>query len=558
MPADTPAAAAQERARPATADSPAAHLAVFDVDRTLLLGDCLLMLGRHRQGGPLAWLLRWLGFLPSLLAKISGRISTGQLKERFLAHFILGRGSRGERANQAHDDLEHELRGPFLAQLQRRLRPAAVQRLRWHQQQGHRVILCSASPEFILQPLADALGVGLIGTQVSRRDDVLLPLLAGPNCKGPEKPRRLEALLAAEGQSLDAFLLEAYGDSAGDRELLQRAQLPHFRSFCADPRPYPPVRLEALLPVVALAMLAYGVLGFWSQGNQLGALLLRLWPTILEGMGLVLLGFGLRFLRWRLLLGATGQRPPLLIDARAWMGSFAFTATPGKTGETVRSLLLKQDCGTPIVASLTALMVERLTDGTSVLLLLLVNLPLLLHRHLPLSLPLIGGGLLLLPLLALTLLGQGRPEFRQRWLAKFRRRLPRSLAAASGDGIASLRQLLRPWLLLQASLIGALAWSTEGISLTLLLRAMGLEGVDLGVGIVAHTCAGLLGAISMLPGGLGSTEAGTVGMLSLLGVPLAVATPATLLIRLITLWFATALGVLCLLLPLPGRAGKQP
>jgi hypothetical protein len=94
------------------------------------------------------------------------------------------------------------------------------------------------------------------------------------------------------------------------------------------------VRLEALLPVVAVAMLAYGVLGFWSQGNQLGALLLRLWPTILQGMGLVLLGFGLRFLRWRLLLGATGQRPPLLIDARAWMGSFAFTATPGKTGET--------------------------------------------------------------------------------------------------------------------------------------------------------------------------------------------------------------------------------
>ena len=548
------------RAMPSAAESPAGHLAVFDVDRTLLQGDCLLMLGRHLQGGPLAWLLRWLSFLPSLLAKISGRISTGQLKEHFLARFILGRGGRGERPSQSQDHLERELRGPFLAKLQRRLRPAALQRLRWHQQQGHRVILCSASPEFILQPLADGLGVELIGTQVSRRDGILLPQLAGPNCKGPEKPRRLEALLASEGLSLDAFLLEAYGDSAGDRELLQRAQCPHYRSFTADPRPYPPVRLEALLPVVAVAMLAYGVLGFWSQGNQLGALLLRLWPTILQGMGLVLLGFGLRFLRWRLLLGATGQRPPLLIDARAWMGSFAFTATPGKTGETVRTLLLKQDCGTPIVASLTALMVERLTDATSVLLLLLVNLPLLLHRHLPLSLPLIGGGLLLLPLLLLViLLGRGRADRRQRWLAGLRRLLPRSLAAASGDGIANLRQLLRPLLLVQASVIGALAWSMEGISLTLLLRAMGLAKIDLGVGIVAHTCAGLLGAISMLPGGLGSTEAGTVGMLSLLGVPLAVATPATLLIRLITLWFATALGVLCLMLPRPpGHAVQQP
>jgi uncharacterized membrane protein YbhN (UPF0104 family) len=59
----------------------------------------------------------------------------------------------------------------------------------------------------------------------------------------------------------------------------------------------------------------------------------------------------------------------------------------------------------------------------------------------------------------------------------------------------------------------------------------------------------------MLPGGLGSTEASTVGLLALQGVPLASATTATLLIRLMTLWFATGLGVLCLLLPGQGRSG---
>lgn len=545
------------RSPEAPPEPPAIHLAVFDVDRTLLQGDCLLLLGRRRQGSLLAWFGRWIILLPALLAKLTRRLSTAQLKERFLATFILSRGEGDERSAAAQSALDDDLQGPFLAQLQRRLNPQALQRLRWHQDQGHRVILCSASPAFILQPLAAALGVELIATEVARRNGILVPRLAGPNCKGPEKPRRLAALLARDGLALDAVVLEAYGDSVGDRELLQQARIPHFRSFTADPRPYPPVRLETLLPVVALAMLAYGVLGFWSQGDQLGALLLRLWPTILQGMGLVLLGFSLRFLRWRLLLGATGQRPPLLTDARAWMGSFAFTATPGKTGETVRALLLRQDCGTPVVASLTALMVERLTDGTSVLLLLLLNLPLLLHRHVPLSVLLIAAALLLLPLLVLALLGRGRADRRQRWLRSLRRLLPRALAAASGEGLASLRQLLRPWLLLQASLIGALAWSMEGISLALLLRAMGLPAIDIGVGIVAHTCAGLLGALSMLPGGLGSTEAGTVGMLTLLGVPLAVATPATLLIRLITLWFATALGVLCLLLPLPAGGRRR-
>jgi uncharacterized protein (TIRG00374 family) len=127
--------------------------------------------------------------------------------------------------------------------------------------------------------------------------------------------------------------------------------------------------------------------------------------------------------------------------------------------------------------------------------------------------------------------------------------LPRKLASAGGDGLAALRKLLQPGLLLQATLIGALAWSLEGVSLWLLLRGMGIEAVGIGGATIAHTAAGLIGALTLLPGGLGSTEAGTVGLLALQDVGVAAATPATLLIRLMTLWFATALGVLCLLLP---------
>ena len=125
--------------------------------------------------------------------------------------------------------------------------------------------------------------------------------------------------------------------------------------------------------------------------------------------------------------------------------------------------------------------------------------------------------------------------------------LPRKLASAGGEGLGALRQLLQPALLLQATLIGALAWSLEGVSLWLLLRGMGIEAVCIGGATIAHTAAGLLGALTLLPGGLGSTEAGTVGMLALQGVALAAATPATLLIRLMTLWFATLLGMICLL-----------
>ena len=204
----------------------------------------------------------------------------------------------------------------------------------------------------------------------------------------------------------------------------------------------------------------------------------------------------------------------------------------------------------PVPPTLMALVVEQLTDGTAVLLLLAINLPLLLRWQVPLAVPIgIGAVVVLAAWLVLR-----SPWARAQLKSSAKRLLPRKLARAGGDGMAALRQLLQPGLLLQATVIGALAWSLEGVSLWLLLRGMGIEAVGIGGATIAHTAAGLIGALSLLPGGMGSTEAGTVGLLALQGVGVAAATPATLLIRLMTLWFATALGVGCLLIyPLPNN-----
>jgi len=505
-------------------------VAVFDVDGTLLRGDCLWLAAR-RSRGPLGQVHGMVACLPWVIAWTLRLVGTGRFKQQAIASFGVCNAVNRAEAGGSRDWLLDELRA--------QLRPEALERLRWHQQRGDLVLLCSASPRLLLQPLADWLGVELLCTELRQEQGQWIPKLASPNCKGPEKVRRLTERLGP----LEGLTLEAYGDSKGDREMLQAVSFPHYRSFLPEPRPYPPFSLGPLLPVVALALLSYGLLGLWSQGDQLLPLLQSLWPQILLGLVLVLLGYGIRYCRWRLLLRALNHQPPVATDARIWMGSYAFTATPGKSGEAVRSLLLKQECGVPVPPTLMALVVERLTDGTAVLLLLLVNLPLLLRWQVPLALPIgigliavIGGWLMLRSSWAKTQLQRTA-----------KRLLPRKLSSAGGESLAALRLLLQPALLLQATLIGALAWSLEGLSLWLLLRGMGHEGVSLGGATIAHTAAGLLGALTLLPGGLGSTEAGTVGLLSLQGVGVAVATPATLLIRLMTLWFATGLGVFCLL-----------
>ena len=87
-------------------------------------------------------------------------------------------------------------------------------------------MLASASLEPYLLPFGDSLGVdGVVCTRLERgRDGLLTGRLEGPNCRGAEKARRLEAWLVDNGLA-DATLW-AYGDSAGDDELLARADRP--------------------------------------------------------------------------------------------------------------------------------------------------------------------------------------------------------------------------------------------------------------------------------------------------------------------------------------------
>lgn len=109
----------------------------------------------------------------------------------------------------------------------RRLRPGTVARLRWHREAGHRVVIVSASYEVYLTRATAALGVdAVLATRLVVNGDVYTGELDGPNCRGPEKVRRLDAWLAARSLDRDGIALYAYGDSAGDRELLAAADHP--------------------------------------------------------------------------------------------------------------------------------------------------------------------------------------------------------------------------------------------------------------------------------------------------------------------------------------------
>jgi phosphatidylglycerophosphatase C len=136
------------------------------------------------------------------------------------------------------EDRFHDEGRIYAATLTELLRPEIVDRLRWHQSEGHPVVLVSASLATYLRPLAADLGIDdVLAVELEAAGGHLTgAVVGGANCRGPEKVARLEAWLQARYGDDPKVELWAYGDSSGDEELLAFADHPTWVGKRADTR----------------------------------------------------------------------------------------------------------------------------------------------------------------------------------------------------------------------------------------------------------------------------------------------------------------------------------
>lgn len=247
-------------------------------------------------------------------------------------------------------------------------------------------------------------------------------------------------------------------------------------------------------------------------------------------VGLAVVNYGLRYLRWSMYLRALGINAPASVSVPVFVAGLALSITPGKVGELLKSVWLNQRTGTPVAASAPAVVMERLTDVISVALLGLTGVLLL-----PTAIALTVAALLVIGI-AVGLLAASRYGEKALRLPVLRRW--REPLAQSQDG---LRVLMSPRLLAAAVALGFLAWAAEGLALWVVIRGLGDE-VAVGVALPISAAAALLGAVTALPGGLVGFEGSMVALLGQAGLPAATAALATLLTRLATLWLAVIVG----------------
>ena len=192
-------------------------LALFDFDGTITKKDSLLHFIRFVKGNFKTLLGIFLLF-PMLVKFKLGFLPNDQAKQKVMAYFFKGISS---------EDFKRLATDYSLNKIHSILRPKALERIQWHQKEGHRIVVVSASIKEWLEPWCDQNDLELICTELEYKEGRLTGNFSLKNCHGQEKVNRIKSRIDLNEYD-DIY---AYGDSSGDTEMLALAHYKHYRYF---------------------------------------------------------------------------------------------------------------------------------------------------------------------------------------------------------------------------------------------------------------------------------------------------------------------------------------
>lgn len=191
-------------------------MAAFDVDKTLVVRDCVVpfMLRVAGVGAGLMIAGRTAG--SSMTCLVRGR--RDDLKRLFVREIF--RSREVAEVEKLGCEFAEEVATTWM-------REDVVRRLRFHQSMGHTVVLVSASLDPYLHRLGEILEVDAVLCTTLERgaDGRYTGEIEGMNCRGTSKVEALEAWRGEKLVGPDGWLTYAYGDSSGDTAMLAAASL---------------------------------------------------------------------------------------------------------------------------------------------------------------------------------------------------------------------------------------------------------------------------------------------------------------------------------------------
>jgi len=192
-------------------------LALFDFDGTITNKDSLVDFIQFSIGKP-KYYLGLLYLSPMLFLYKLKVIPNYVAKQKLLKYFF---------KNWLITDFTQTTEFYSLHKLNAIIRPEALKKIQWHQEQGHTIVIVSASIQEWLKPWCNTHNLDLLSTELEVIGDKISGNFSTKNCYGIEKVKRVQ-----QKYNLNQYsTIYAYGDSAGDKELLEIAQHKFYKPF---------------------------------------------------------------------------------------------------------------------------------------------------------------------------------------------------------------------------------------------------------------------------------------------------------------------------------------
>jgi uncharacterized protein (TIRG00374 family) len=287
--------------------------------------------------------------------------------------------------------------------------------------------------------------------------------------------------------------------------------------------------------IIVFAVLVYLLMSIYANfGDLIRALESFNWNFIILLIALTMIGYFIRFIRWNFFLKEVNVRLGLKDNLFVFFSGLAMTITPAKAGEIWKGWLIKDihpeyslNSTIPVVIS------DRLTDLLALVFLSMLGI--LYYRQ--------GAYVILAIVLifAAFILAIRSPTISEKLISILEKRAGKYSGDARSMHI-TFQKLLTPKNLIITTLLGIAAWFMECLALFFTVYAFG-QHLSLILSIFTFSFASLAGAMSMIPGGLGVAEATLSGLLQYFGLSSAIAIGTAIIIRFVTLWYGTILGM---------------
>lgn len=290
------------------------------------------------------------------------------------------------------------------------------------------------------------------------------------------------------------------------------------------------------LLLTALIIFLFGVLtDFNSIINSFKQFNWLLLPVLLS---LSLGNYVFRFIKWEYYLKLLKIKISRLLSIKIFFSGLAMSASPAKMGEVLKSFLLKEIINEPISKTASIIFAERLTDFLSLTFLALIGG---LYFHYNSILIYIVGSFFIILIIVIS-----NRAIAER-IIMFSAKIPfiKNQISNIQNLYESAYILLQPKAIFSMLGISIFSWFFECFGFYLILFNFE-QGFSILWTTFVYAFSIIAGAVSMLPGGLGVTE----GSLSLIlikgGISNETAIATTIIIRMVTLWFAIILGLIVL------------